>query len=195
MTRMRTIGSIGKLNVKQLYCDCVSFKPRDMDYYDVEDCPDSRFSTIQPYDEDDFKEDKDWNELHLGAYDYDAMIDDNQPMMNYFYPLPDESRYGGALDKYDAQAIINLPLCLVNLETGEYGLALTGGGMDLSWEICEAYIRLGYLPPFHFCDLPRMAGRGTSARDRAIIRGCKRSCDITIGWGQQTKKHLMGMNK
>jgi hypothetical protein len=115
--------------------------------------------------------------------------------MNYFYPLPDESRYGGALDKYDAQAIINLPLCLVNLETGEYGLALTGGGMDLSWEICEAYIRLGYLPPFHFCDLPRMAGRGTSARDRAIIRGCKRSCDITIGWGQQTKKHLMGMNK
>jgi hypothetical protein len=190
---MRTVGSIGRLDVKQLYCDTVTYKPRDMDWSEgyIEE-----WEIIQPYDMDDFKDNVDWNETHLGASDYDCMVEDNQPMMNYFYPLPNEARYGGALDKYDAQAIINLPLCIVNLvEEGETGLALTGGGMDLSWEICEAYIRLGYLPPLHFCELPRMAGRGTSARDRTIIRACKRSCAVSIGWATLTKKHLDGMVK
>jgi hypothetical protein len=94
------------------------------------------------------------------------------PMMNYYYPLEcyDET------PEADAEKLRNLPLCIVRIEeTGMYGLALTGGGMDLSWEICEAFMRLGFLPPVHFCRLPAMAGRGQSQRDRWIIAACRRS--------------------
>ena len=46
--------------------------------------------------------------------------------------------------------------------------------MDLTWEICEAFMQLGELPPLHFCRPPAMAGRGKSTRDKWIIEGCKR---------------------
>lgn len=95
------------------------------------------------------------------------------PMMNYYYPLPNFS----ARDVAEfSKNLKDLPVCIVEFtDEEEYGLALTGGGMDLSWEICEAYTRCGYFPPTHFCDLPAMAGRGTSRRDRLIIQACRRS--------------------
>jgi hypothetical protein len=87
------------------------------------------------------------------------------PMMNYYYPLP--SLPGSEYDA--AYTIRDLPLCIVrNLENDtmptDYALALTGGGMDLSWEICEAFMRLGFLPPMAFADLPAIAGRGDKAK-------------------------------
>jgi hypothetical protein len=85
------------------------------------------------------------------------------PMMNYFYPVSDYTR--GGMEDW-AATIADLPLCVVELD-GERGLALTGGGMDLSWEIAEAYVRLGYYPP-SWLELPAMSGRGESAKDRAI---------------------------
>ena len=113
------------------------------------------------------------------------------PMMNYFYPLPHDP------DDLDAaaRAIVDLPLCLVEMLpgdgplAGDWGLALTGGGMDLSWEICEAYMRLGYLPPLHFADLPGIAGRGASKRDRWIIAGVKQSAQATISRACMLLKH------
>lgn len=94
------------------------------------------------------------------------------PMMSYYYPLEDTLR-----DMTEAaKCLVDLPLCVVHFnESDTYGLALTGGGMDLSWEICEAFMRLGYLPPVHFCRLPAMAGRGVSPRDKWIISGCRRA--------------------
>lgn len=111
------------------------------------------------------------------------------PMMNYSYELPcfelDENRA--------AERIAHLPLCIVlsddphHEEAGLPALALTGGGMDLTWEIAEAYMTLGYLPPLDYCHLPAMCGRGTlsyggeyggqslSERDAWIIAGCRRS--------------------
>jgi hypothetical protein len=129
--------------------------------------------------------------LHMGGgncqhrdHDSDAKcqgyLDTSEgPMMNYWYKVdlhtvsndPDEA----------ARLIADLPLCVVQID-GEYGLALTGGGMDLSWEICEAYTRLGQLPPSHFCGLPRMAGRGESARDRYILSACRASLNVQMGW-------------
>ncbi len=44
--------------------------------------------------------------------------------------------------------------------------------MDLSWEICEAFLRLGYLPPATFADLPRMAGYPQSDEQRATMEAC-----------------------
>jgi hypothetical protein len=84
------------------------------------------------------------------------------PMMNYFYPVSDYTP--GDMNAWAAK-LVDLPLCVVEIGD-ERGLALTGGGMDLSWEIAEAYVRLGYYPPT-WIDLPAMSGRGESAKDRA----------------------------
>jgi hypothetical protein len=96
------------------------------------------------------------------------------PMMSYYYELPG-ARSG------DAMQIAHLPLCVVDFTEGNrqdmVALALTGGGMDFSWEICEGFMRMGYLPPLAFCDLPEM-GRGASAVDKWIVAGCLRSCSV-----------------
>jgi hypothetical protein len=96
------------------------------------------------------------------------------PMMNYAYPLPD---LGTADDEYDAaMRIRNYPLCIVrDLNGGGFALALTGGGMDLSWDICGAFVALGMLPPVHFAsDLPKMAGH---TPDPVVLASCRRSVE------------------
>ncbi len=98
------------------------------------------------------------------------------PMMNYYYPLPDTVDQVNASD-----LLVDLPLCLICFdENDRQALALTGGGMNLAWEICEGYMRLGFLPPIHFADLPAMAGRGQSKRDRWVLAGCRCSFQVAI---------------
>ena len=110
----------------------------------------------------------------LAGSDFDALDREAHgyaegPMMNYWYPLEeqDEDRLGPYRSTFDAaEAAFRLrhhSLCLVEVG-GELGLALTGGGMDFTWDIAEAFIDLGYLPPLHFCDLPGMAGKGPGKR-------------------------------
>lgn len=97
---------------------------------------------------------------------------DEGPMMNYAYPLPDSPTDATVLE------LDHLPLVVVDwYEDNSSELALSGGGMDLSWEICEAFIVLGYLPPLHFCDLPRMCKQDTPA-NRRIIEACKLSAKV-----------------
>ena len=108
------------------------------------------------------------------------------PMMNYYYPM-DEDCLGDPEEA--ARKVADLPLCVVRVGV-QYGLALTGGGMNLAWEICEAFMRLDHVPPLHFADLPSMAGRGSSARDQWIIRGCKDACDTATVRSAGVRKHL-----
>ncbi len=70
------------------------------------------------------------------------------PMMNFFYPLPTSFRRGEV-----AAAAQLHNMCLVSVD-GDYGLALTGGGMDMTWYIVMSYVGLGYLPPVDFCEVP-----------------------------------------
>ena len=106
--------------------------------------------------------------------------------MNYYYPLPSDAEFSSE----DAQNIDHLPLCIVHfIEEERYALALTGGGMDLSWEICEAHMRLGYLPPTHF-RLPRMAGMTKTDRNTWVLEGCRRSAEIAINWAQANLRNL-----
>jgi len=93
------------------------------------------------------------------------------PMMAVWY---DCAAIGG--DEITAAAKIhNLSLCVVQVEEN-YGLALTGGGMDMTWDIVAAYVALGQLPPIRFArNLPAMAGAGKSDEDRRSIAACLRS--------------------
>jgi hypothetical protein len=100
---------------------------------------------------------------------FDAESYSQGPMMNYWYPLDTPGD-----EVSDAARIAHLPLALVTID-GNSGLALTGGGMDMSWQICEAFILLGYLPPAVFAELPAMAGWGESTRHKLIIAACKRT--------------------
>lgn len=91
------------------------------------------------------------------------------PMMSSYWPVRDDAT---DLDEDDlcrmAAKIAHLPLCVVYVD-GTVGLALTGGGMDLSWEIAEAFIRIGYYPPTGLGTLPQMAMEYTD-KHRAIVR-------------------------
>lgn len=121
---------------------------------------------------------------------FDQEVDDETdgPMMNYFYPLPD---LGWVDDVYTAASRIrDLPLCVIEWEDGGYALALTGGGMDLSWEICEAFTRLGMLPPLHFCDLPQMSGYPRDADDEYVIEACKRTASVALFRAQRAGERL-----
>lgn len=101
------------------------------------------------------------------------------PIMNSFYPLPSFRMS----QEEAAEAIKDLPLAVVTLtDTDEMGLALTGGGMDLSWEIAEAHIRLGYWPPLQFCRLPAYAGKRLNKRERMVLDACRESVLISSRW-------------
>lgn len=70
------------------------------------------------------------------------------PMMNFYWPLT----HWLNTDPYDvAERLRHLNVCLVKIETTDedplWALALTGGGMDLSWSIASAFIACGFLPP------------------------------------------------
>ena len=164
----------------RLYVDSLLLKPRD---YDWSEGFAEKWDVIQPFEMDAFSdEDEGNNEEKTGYACFEDMEMSNTPMMNYYYPLPIKS-YGHAdFDSDDAKKINDLPLCLVYFTDNEsYALALTGGGMDLSWQICEAYMRLGFYPPVHF-RLPMMAGKTLTARNKRIISACKKGRKIVKQW-------------
>lgn len=107
------------------------------------------------------------------------------PMMNYWYPV--ESIDDDDDAKAAAIAIADLPLCVVRVG-GTYGLALTGGGMDLSWDICDAYVRTGNLPPVHFADLPNFAGG--YRQSPVVLAAMRRSLTITAERAQRALARL-----
>ena len=112
------------------------------------------------------------------------------PLMNYWYPLPDSFLKMIAIDEA-AKKLVGVNLCIVEkLDEDEYGLALTGGGMDLSWDICEAYMLLGFLPPVHFCKLPHFAGMKLTKKNAWIMAGCTRSLQVSIADNAWMKKDL-----
>ena len=113
-----------------------------------------------------------------------------EPVMSYAYPLPNFTRDAGELQ-------LDLDLyasCVVAVELdGETVLALSGGGQDLSWEVCEAYMIAGYRPPLHFCRLPQMAGYEQSERSARLLRACIESAEIAQRWAGARETELRAM--
>lgn len=103
----------------------------------------------------------------------DGYVGSDGPMMNFLYALPVLPD-----DEAIVAALADLPLCVITLPNAIEGedtfLALTGGGMDMSWYIVEAYVRLGYLPPVYF-SLPSFAGTSLTPQREMIIEACKES--------------------
>lgn len=99
------------------------------------------------------------------------------PMMNYWYPVDIISEDNAA----EAAFILrDLPLVVVMVDD-EWGIALSGGGMDLSWEICTAFVLLGMLPPVHFSDLPRESDSLSPVR-QYVLRAMLRSLEVMTNW-------------
>lgn len=97
------------------------------------------------------------------------------PMMNYYYPL---DAYHWKDDPHGLQARLDLfgGSCLLAEVDDKVVLTLMGGGMDLTWDICTAYILAGCLPPAHFAsDLPEFAGMKLDKKNKIIIAACERS--------------------
>ena len=115
------------------------------------------------------------------------------PLMNFWYPLPESFCRDWDVDEA-AKKLIGVNLCIVVKEDeDDYGLALTGGGMDLSWDICEAYMLLGFLPPAHFCRLPHFAGMKLNKKNAWIIAGCNRALSVSMHdkvWMRKDLKRL-----
>lgn len=96
------------------------------------------------------------------------------PMMNYWYPLPSSIVAGGG-DKFDAAYRLRANVCILVEVDGEYGLALAGGGMDLTWSIVRAFVALGYLPPVHFAQPPGFFERDSEY----LMQAMRRSIEMT----------------
>lgn len=130
---------------------------------------------------------KELKKKHKSLSDCGETFYNEGPMMNSRYPI-DVRRVGGPRDA--ARAIKHLPLCIVDIDQAYY-LALTGGGMDFSWEIAEAYMCLGYLPPQFVHDLPHMAGRKLSdPRTKWVLEGVRKAVRVQRDWAQQALDRL-----
>jgi len=104
-----------------------------------------------------------------------ALKDDSwRPAMNYRYPIELFD-----MDERKAQcALIDTSVCLVTAPDDPVGdahyLALTGGGMDLSWDIAHAYAKLGQLPPLWVArDLPAIVRTPLEGVDLATFGACQ----------------------
>jgi hypothetical protein len=108
------------------------------------------------------------------------------PMMNYVWPLPAfGGEDGGAEIAQGTLMEARINICLVQVadigpeRDDEYGLALTGGGMNLAWDIAQAYVLLGYVPPVALYDsLPCFAGQDNSQEPFAsVLKACHRGLE------------------
>lgn len=108
------------------------------------------------------------------------------PQMNFRYPVT----LGYDVDEREVAARIKEAAGCVTLMRSEdwrgetvYALALTGGGMDLTWNICAAYVAAGNVPPVHFLrNLPTMAGNSYGATvdaetASAVLRGAQEAAE------------------
>lgn len=139
---------------------------------------------IEAIDDEETDGIEDWRSAvrdHMQGDGADAFA----PMMNYYYPLPNLG-----IPPEAAQERVMGTSCVVVLVDGEPVLALAGGGMDLSPDICKAYVALGYYPPMHFASgLPRL---GTAYREITpeLIDICVEGAEIALRRAQNNLDDL-----
>lgn len=118
---------------------------------------------------------------HRVGEDYRSIFPDKTPMINTLWEIEDE--YEPSED--DEQAMHGMTVIEMlddGRPTGQYYLALTGGGMDMSWEIAETYVDLGYLPPSNLGSLPQRSSQteDLSKKQRIVVEAMKRSHAVAM---------------
>ncbi|MCL2451160.1 MAG: hypothetical protein FWD17_19620, partial [Polyangiaceae bacterium] len=94
-----------------------------------------------------------------------------------FYPLPGWVGGQEVFVAEAAEALVDVPVCVVRVGK-EYGLAPTDAERDLWWPLCEAYMRLEYLPPWRFAIcLPPSAAPHTES-EQWVFDACNLSVDL-----------------
>lgn len=95
------------------------------------------------------------------------------PCTKTLYPLG----YGSRDEIPDgAEAIQLLDHTTIIEQCDDFYLALTSSGKDMRWEICNSYVRLGFLPPAYFAaGFYPVEGRGESTQDKLVLAACRRS--------------------
>lgn len=101
----------------------------------------------------------------------------NEPMMNYAYPLHHEP------DEEQILKVVQETSCTVmeNQDTEEFFLALCGGGMDLSQSIAHAYLICGYIPDALASNVSTQYGLNISGENYfKVMEAIKDSLNNTI---------------
>lgn len=120
---------------------------------------------------------------------------DFSPMMNYYYPL-DAYHWKDSPEQLQARLDLFGGSCLLVEMDDKVVLTLMGGGMDLTWDICTAYILAGSLPPAHFAsDVPEFAGMKLDKKNKIIITACERSLRGMIERQQRGLERLRSVRK
>lgn len=172
---------LGDIKIEDLWAGAIGVTPVDrswegwpetFEFYEAPDC--QKCGEYGTWDE----EENQWScpTVDCPMYEGEIEVEDvSGPMMNYSYAVP----YWDQAPQVAASRISHLPLCVVEFpDASSIHLALTGGGMDLSWEICEAFILLGFLPPAHFADLPAMSGYPRDDDHRKVMDACLASLSV-----------------
>lgn len=193
-----------KLNTK-LFTDCINQPAVEFDWSQGYG---ETWNTISPVPAWSRRECVDYIDSYLG-YEFDSDdidelrrycdecrdADGDCPILGYYYPLPHfDPSFNLGISIHEAQHAIRYTNCvIVELSGGwdGYALALQGGGMDLSWDICEAHILLGYYPPLEYCELPRYANVNYNKRTKRIINACIESARIAERWAKNRKRDLL----
>lgn len=180
------------------------------EYGEVHDCEENRERLYGAL----VKEDVPYREAERIAYE-DVDVSDfyeqrSDYVSNWLWPIP-----ACRLEPETIMGVFrDLPFAVTIYEAGyepnrdeDYTLSfsLTGGGQDFTWQIAEAYVRLGYLPPIALCELPNEAGRGyggySEKKDAMLYRCCIESTRVALdravrrhGYAveQAAKNHVTG---
>lgn len=184
------------LNPENLYCNRIDATAREHEWegsgwsfavaYECADCGRTVVVTDDRVEAHDTREDLDDEADAVRCVGSGRRTRDQGPAMQFWWPVSTD------LDLQDAAFQLRGigSVCAVDVE-GTVGIALTGGGCDLSWEICASYIALGFLPPFALVDhLPTMAGAGLSARKLDVLAAADRTIEVWQAWGANGARHL-----
>ena len=91
----------------------------------------------------------------------------HDPVMNFYWPL------GGGRHDFNeaatARAVSDARCCVLVEVDGEFGIALTGGGMDLSDRICRAYMNVGCVPPLALLTSSPWAWRAMTGEEKWTV--------------------------
>lgn len=122
---------------------------------------------------------------HRVGEDYRSIFPDKAPMMNTLWEIEDE--YTPSEDDEEAMhGMTVIEMMDDGRATGEYYLALTGGGMDMSWQIAETYVDLGYVPPTALGSLPKRSDKeDLTKKERIVVEALKRSHAISARTNQR----------